>query len=314
MTAADAVHCYVQDKWYEWNKDPAWMAIPFLAIIVIGILVGLLFFPPVIVTILFFVVFMLPCASTQRYRMGQPVVSSNSGTFRRVLGLLYAITAVFTILKIVPLKVLFFFNAIGYFVFVCLVISLEATGVNSESIKKLEMVLLVYVLALTVEELSEIQRTKLKDYVCKWTNWCDVIMLLLYVVYFILRFISVDSNDNTYTNTAKQLFGPAAFLTCIRFMYYMQLNQRIGIVQISFSKIIPETLTFLTVLAIFLVAFGVWVAAIRGGAIYSLSSQQRNDSFNMSSNASVVVAIVNGTTNTTSHLHLRNPEIMTANR
>ena len=84
--------------------------------------------------------------------------------------------------------------------------------------------------------------------------------------------------------------------------------------QISFSKIIPETLTFLTVLAIFLVAFGVWVSAIRGGAIYSLSSQQINDSFNMSSNASVVVAIVNGTTNTTFHLHLRNPEIMTANR
>ena len=310
MTAADAVHNYVQDKWNKWNNS---QTILFLAVVIGVLVVGLLFLPLVIVATLVFVVFMLPCASIQRYRMGHPL-SSNSRTFLRALKLLYDITTVFTVFKKVSLKVLFFFNAIGYFVFVCLVISLEATGVNSESITKLEMVLLVYVIALTVEEMSEIRHTNLKDYVRKWTNWCDVIMLLLYVVYFILRFISVDSNDNTYTNTAKQLFGPAAFLTCIRFMYYLQLNQRIGIVQISFSKIIPETLTFLTVLAIFLVAFGVWVAAIRGGAINSLSSQQRNDSFNMSSNASVVVAIVNGTTNTTSHLHLRNPEIMTTNR
>ena len=64
----------------------------------------------------------------------------------------------------------------------CLCVLGYLTGSNRRQLgkhKKLEMVLLVYVIALTVEELSEICHTKLKDYVRKWTNWCDVIMLLM---------------------------------------------------------------------------------------------------------------------------------------
>lgn len=210
---------------------------------------------------------------------------------------------------------LFIINAIGYFVFVVLVIAVAAVGVSSHSITGLEWIIFVYVIAFAVEEVVEIRRTSPRRYIKKWTNWFDIGMLLLYILYFILRFDSVSKKDELSMKVAHHFFGVAAFVTCLRFLYYVQLYQKIGIVQISFSKVIPETVNFLVVLAIFLLAFSVWITAVQNGATYSLPHLQTNDSStNGSSTSAGLLSIVNATANGANYVDLGDHELSPTNR
>lgn len=172
--------------------------------------------------------------------------------------------------------VLFIWYSLSYLVFFSLVISVSVLGVSPSSIESLEWVILVYWLSLILEEYMRIRNTPLRIYAREWSNGCDFLVILLFLFYFVLRFVGVYAGSLQSSRAASHVFGVAGFIACLSLLHYVQmyLLQSVGLVIISVGRVLPKMLNFIALLAMFLIAFGVWVTGIQRGSLYLAHERQ----------------------------------------
>ena len=168
----------------------------------------------------------------------------------------------------------YIFSYLLFLVFVIAHIVKEDTGKN---FTWNEWIILVYVFSMLLDEIN--QAYSLGRKYITFTNVVDDFKILCYFVFLILRGIGTANDNLTVLRVAEHVFAMAAMLSCLRLLYYLQVNRRLGPILISITEVTTEVLSFIVILGIVLVAFSLAISGVYGAGVYTI--EFRNGSISL---------------------------------
>jgi hypothetical protein len=170
----------------------------------------------------------------------------------------------------------------GYFVSYLLFLVFVIAHIVKEDIEKTftwnEWIIMVYVISMSLDEINQVCSFGLKKYVT-FTNIVDDCKILCYIVFLILRGIGTANDDLTMLRVAEHIFALAAMMSCLRLLYYLQVNRRLGPILISITEMIAEVLLFIVILGVILFAFALAISGVYGAGVYT--TEFKNDSISL---------------------------------
>ena len=134
-----------------------------------------------------------------------------------------------------------------------------------------DWIVLLYVIAMAAEEIYQIKNQRSR-YV-SFTNGCDVVMILFFIVFFILRLVGNATDSLSMCRASEHMFAVAAALSFLRLLYYMQVNHKLGPILFSFTAIWAEVVSFMAILGVVLFAFGIAVTVVYNAGVYTVEFQ-----------------------------------------
>lgn len=178
----------------------------------------------------------------------------------------------FVPLSEVPI-ITFMATTIGYIIFIALLIARVATNGYESSVTPLEWVIFVYILALIAQEARQFrQQYKVGIYFSRLTNWADVLMLLLFTTYYIVRWIGFYSSDDPKLEVIRasdHIFGVAVMMACLRVLAVFHVHPVLGPIQVSFVAVMKQVVFFLAILGVFLLSFGLGITNVYNAGLYA---------------------------------------------
>ena len=165
------------------------------------------------------------------------------------------------------------FNAdfIAFIVLVVLYTSVSLQPMDVNAISQFEWILFVWFVTLFLNEAFQTFQDgfswgSLTAYINDRWNNLDLLMILFFFACFILRSLSITDtygmNDVNVMRTNKAMYGLNNFLVYIRTLKYFKKYPGIGPKIQIFTALLTTMLPFLLLLAIFIVAYGVFVQTI----------------------------------------------------
>ena len=169
-------------------------------------------------------------------------------------------------------------SLVGYVFFLAFLTARIATGSssNEDIFSWLDWVILVYILAMVAEELYQII-TRGREYLGV-TNVLDDVVTILFCMFYVVRGIGFVIDSLPVLRASEHIFAISAALAFMRVLYYMQVHRRLGPIQISFREITTEVVSFLVILGVFLLSFGIALSGVYNARIYT--ELYRNESGN----------------------------------
>ena len=102
-----------------------------------------------------------------------------------------------------------------------------------------------------------------------FTNMVDNFKILCYCTFLVLRVIGTSNGDLSALRAAEHVFAVAAMLSCLRLLYYLQVNWQLGPILISITEVTKIVLVFIGILGVVLVAFSVAISGVYGAGVYT---------------------------------------------
>ena len=168
-------------------------------------------------------------------------------------------------------------RALGYVSFVAMVITLVVSGgATTSSLTALESIVFVYVIGLLSEKVHEVIVFTARQVWCSWKMYGDIVMLVLFGVYFVARFVGQDVDAGRKlecTRIANHALGVAVLIAVLRVLPFLVVHSTIGPMQLSFVKMAPKAFNFFVILGVFLVAFAVGAKSVYEAGYYAPSVQ-----------------------------------------
>jgi ankyrin repeat protein len=168
-------------------------------------------------------------------------------------------------------------SLVGYLFFLAFLAARIATGSknNEDIFSWLDWVILVYILAMVAEELYQII-TRRREYLGV-TNILDDLVTILFCVFYVTRGIGFVADSLPILRASEHIFAISASLAFVRVLYYMQVHRRLGPIQISFREITTEVVSFLIILAVFLLSFSIALSGVYNARIYTELYRNQSD-------------------------------------
>lgn len=167
----------------------------------------------------------------------------------------------------------FMATSIGYVIFIALLIARVSTNGYESSMTPLEWIIFLYVLSLIAQEVRQIQQQyKHGLYFTRQTNCTDILMLLLFSTYYVLRWIGFYSDNEPLMEVLRasdHIFGFAVIMACLRVLTCFHVHPVLGPIQVSFVRIMKQVIFFLIILGVFLLSFGLGITNIYNAGLYS---------------------------------------------
>lgn len=158
-------------------------------------------------------------------------------------------------------------SLIGYVIFLGFLMARIILGDDEGEFSWLDWVILLYIVAMAAEELYQII-TRGMAY-CNVTNVLDVGLIILFIAFYAFRAIGSASDNLLALRVSEHVFAVAAALAFVRVLYYLQIHHRLGPIQISFGEITTEVVSFLVILSVFLLSFGIAISGVYNAGIYT---------------------------------------------
>ena len=164
--------------------------------------------------------------------------------------------------------VTFYGSLTGYLSFLGFLIAHIVLDKTDTAFLWIDRIILLYTIAMVTEEIYQMVTQK-KDYFKTITNYIDVIMSTCFIVYFVLKLVGTTHDNLLAFRVSEHVFALAAALSCVRVLYYLQVNRKLGPIQIAFGEIAIEVLSFMVILGIVLIAFGVAISGTYGAGMHT---------------------------------------------
>jgi ankyrin repeat protein len=160
--------------------------------------------------------------------------------------------------------------------------SVQGAGVRTMAqLDSIEIIILIYTIGYILHETQDITRQSTKVYFSSWTNIIDIAVLLMFTVYFILRFIDMasegleQSDSELQTNRARELIiALATLIVFLRVLDYLKAFPGVGPIQASFGQITHDTFSFLIILVVFGLAFATTISEVYSAGRFSPEYQK----------------------------------------
>jgi ankyrin repeat protein len=166
---------------------------------------------------------------------------------------------------------------ISYLLFVVFVIMHIVKEDTGKDFTWNEWIILVYVLSMLLDEIN--QACSFGRKYLTFTNIADDFKILCYLASLILQGIGTANDNLTVLRVAQHVFAMAAMLSCLRLLYYLQVNRRLGPIIISITEVVTDVLLFIVILGIVLVAFAVGITGVFAAGVYT--TEFRNGSISL---------------------------------
>ena len=134
-------------------------------------------------------------------------------------------------------------------------------------------VVLLYLPAMVVEEIYQITKNKEKRRYLTIANGCDWAMILCFSIFYVIRVIGKATDNLTLYRVSEHFFAVAVALSFLRLLYFMQVNRKLGPILFSFTAILAEIVSFVSILGIMLIAFGIAVTVVYHAGVYTVEFQ-----------------------------------------
>lgn len=173
--------------------------------------------------------------------------------------------------------VTFYSSMIGYLAFLGFLIAHIMVDNTERNFTWIDWIILLYIAAMIADVFYEIV-TRRGRYLTI-TNVICVITTLLFGVYYFIRGYGSLNTDLKMLRISEHLFALAAGLSCLRLMYYLQFTPKLGPIKAALEEIITVVLSFMIILGIVLVSFGVTISGVYNAGIYT--TEYRNGSISL---------------------------------
>lgn len=158
-------------------------------------------------------------------------------------------------------------SLIGYVIFLVFLTARIALGDNEGQFTWLDWVILVYIVAMVAEELYQII-TRGLEYLGV-ANILDDLVVILFCVFYVVRGLGSALDSLPVLRASEHVFAISAALAFLRILYYLQIHRRLGPIQVSFKEITTEVISFLVILGVFLLSFGIAISGVYNAGIYT---------------------------------------------
>lgn len=155
----------------------------------------------------------------------------------------------------------------GYMVFLGFLIAHFVVDKAERNFTWVDWVILLYVIAMLLEEAYQISFHR-RRYLTMSNMLCDV-MLSCCVAYVVIRGYGSVSDSLLALRVSEHVFALAAALAFLRLMYYLQFTPKLGPIKTALEEIITVVLSFMIILGVILVAFGVALAGVYNAGMYT---------------------------------------------
>ena len=184
-------------------------------------------------------------------------------------------------MKVDELIIVYIANAVSYLLFVLLLVinvSLKSSDIPATSPSNLDWIVLVFVVALTLQEIAQAlsHRQKLVHYATNWSNILDIFLSLTFTSYYVLLFVGYYAIDDGFQviRASFHLFGFASLLSTNRLLWYLKATALLGPIQLSFFGIFYDVVLFLSVLLNFLIGFAVCITSVYSAPVKSVGASE----------------------------------------
>jgi hypothetical protein len=164
--------------------------------------------------------------------------------------------------------VTFYSSLFGYLSFLVFLIAHIVLEVKDRTFTWIDVVIMVYTVAMVTEEIYQIATTKRK-YLQTITNYIDDIMLICFIGHFVLKSIAMANDSVLLSRASEHIFALGAALACVRVLYYLQVFRKLGPIQIAFGEIAIDVVSFMAILGIVLAAFAVAISGVYGAGMHT---------------------------------------------
>jgi hypothetical protein len=157
-----------------------------------------------------------------------------------------------------PPIIWYYAEAISYFSFICLLLAEGITFRSTDHLIEmhdLEWFIVIYILALIHNDIQTCWREGFSFYLSRTGQKRFAIALILFVVTFTVRIVAVHISSVTAFRISSYLLVTPTLLAFTRVLQYLSVHSRLGPIQGSFSKLQQESILFVTILFVYLVAF-----------------------------------------------------------
>ena len=172
-----------------------------------------------------------------------------------------------------PPIVWYYADALSYYVFVfLLLVGAFTLQFTERSVHAVEWLILFYLLGFIHNELQSLWREGFHFYFSTLGRKRFAIALILFIVFFAVRFAGIYGNmssSSTVLRVSNHILAPPTLLAGTRLLQYLRVHPKLGPIQGSFSKLQQESLLFLVILSIYLVAFATALANVYGATRFA---------------------------------------------
>ena len=163
--------------------------------------------------------------------------------------------------------VTFYSNMIGYLTFLGFVILRIVHNTTETSLTWIEWIILSYIVAMLAEEIYQILTEKAMY--LNITNILDWVIIISFGCFFAIRIIGSTTNNLLMLRVSEHVFAVAAGISFLRVLTYTQVSHKLGPIQIAFIEIAAEVLSFIIILGVVLVAFGVAISSVYNAGVHT---------------------------------------------
>jgi len=157
-------------------------------------------------------------------------------------------------------------NTLAYIVFL-IILSWLASEPIEHDISYIEMALLVWIFALLVDEIFQFLEDPAQHFE-PTSNKLDFSILVAFVVYYILRFISAYSDDSSIRDSCVDILIPTIVCCYLRFMQVFSINYYLGPLLIMIFKMLKDIFRFFSLFVLFFAGFQISFILITQQAAY----------------------------------------------
>ncbi|XP_066935830.1 transient receptor potential cation channel subfamily M member-like 2 [Clytia hemisphaerica] len=158
----------------------------------------------------------------------------------------------------------FYLNLVSYIAFLCIyayVAIKEKVPGSTPSVT--EYIVLAFVVSFTTEEIHQLVQTeystfraKIEDYLSNYWNLVDIVAIITYFIGFALRWFS------STTNVGHLILALNAGIWILRLLHVFYMHRIMGPYVVMIYRMFIDMMYFLTILFVFMVAYGVCSTAI----------------------------------------------------
>jgi len=154
----------------------------------------------------------------------------------------------------------FWTNTVCYLWFVALCsIVLVQEGSEKYPITPQEVLLFVWIIALAIEELSQLSTSKPREYFVRASNQIDVLLMLLFLVFIVTRIAAHYNHSPSLLQDATIIFVTSTIIAYLRILHVFSFSETLGPLYYVIVSLTQDVILWLIIFVIFCIAFQVAV-------------------------------------------------------
>lgn len=173
--------------------------------------------------------------------------------------------------------VTFYSVMVGYVAFLVSLIAHFMVDSIERSFTWIDWIVLLYVTAMSVEEIYLIAKGKLRFRTV--TTVTTDIVIVLFCCYFILRGAGWLFGNLEALRVSEHVFAVATAFSFLRLLYFFQFMPRLGPIKATFENITAVVLSYMVILGVALFSFAVAIYGVYNAGIYT--TEFRNGSISV---------------------------------